>query len=91
MNLRERWRARRTTRRSRVACRDEYGHRGVIIPMPRSGDCGVELRTPLGKLILSALEVGHLRAGLRDTLIKSAELVAAEEAAAKASDDEVSR
>ena len=74
-----------------MACRDEYGHRGVIIPVPRSGNCGVELRTPLGRLVLTALEVGHLREGLREKLIESAELLVAEEAAAKASDGEVSR
>ncbi|MFE2755678.1 hypothetical protein ACFXGA_27125 [Actinosynnema sp. NPDC059335] len=87
MTLRERWRARRT----RVACRDEYGHRGVIIPVPRSGGCGVELRTPLGTLVLTPLEVGHLREGLREKLLESAELLAAEEAAAKASAGRVSR
>ncbi|MBW4722390.1 hypothetical protein [Saccharothrix obliqua] len=87
MTLRERWRARRT----KVACRDEYGYRGVIIPVPRSGGCGVELRTPLGVLILSPLEVGRLRAGLQAALFESAELLVAEEAAATASTDEVTR
>lgn len=81
ISLRKRWRARRT----KVACRDQFGHRGVIIPVPRTGDCGVVLRTPGGELSLTPLEVGHLREALRDKLIESAELVLASEAAAKAS------
>lgn len=84
MTLIDRWRARRS--RTAVACRDEYGHRGVIIPVPRSGLCGVVLKTPLGTLALTPLEVGQLRAALRDKLLESENL-----ASSSASEDGATR
>jgi len=60
-----------TRTRHRMLCRDEYGHRCLLNVVPRPEGQGVRLRTALGDLYLSPLEVGQMRRHLAEAVLES--------------------
>ncbi|MEO6083850.1 MAG: hypothetical protein ABIQ18_12185 [Umezawaea sp.] len=58
------------TRAHRVLCRTEHGNRSTIDIRPRPDGKGVRLRCE-GGLLLTPLEVGRLRAALREAVLAS--------------------